>query len=292
VHRLLCSALPPCTHAARLTPPAARRRRPPAAPPCRYVSAASKPLERFDPFEILQLSPDAPDADIKRAYRRLSLQYHPDKNPDPAATEYFTNHVAKAYKALTDPASAENYRKYGHPDGPQAMSISVALPEWFFSKDKDAAPLILLSLLLGGIVLPLGLAACYMGRSAQFTGPNEVLRDTVAWYWASPWAVKQQQGVGRIPETLVCAAEFVKMTTTPVRRAQPGRLRGESGAAAPRPSLPSPPAPPLLTPPPPTPPPPSAPGLLPPRRPRARRWTSSSAPSRPRSRSSRRARAR
>ena len=155
--------------------------------------------------------------------------------------------LVQAYKALTDETSRTNYQKYGHPDGPQAMSgepptcwpssaahlvsphvqkllaaampacctafptcsgasrqpqrgpycsvtgprthllahacrlhsrrtacsiqplscaapaaVSVALPEWFFSKDKQSAPLILLVLLFGGIVTPLGVAAWYL----------------------------------------------------------------------------------------------------------------------------------
>lgn len=41
-------------------------------------------------------------------------------------------------------------------------AVSVALPEWFFSKDKQTAPLILLVLLFGGIVTPLGIAAWYL----------------------------------------------------------------------------------------------------------------------------------
>ena len=166
-------------------------------------------MERFDPFEILQLSDSADEGEIKKAYRRLSLQYHPDKNPDPAAADYFAQKITKAYKALTDEASRENYKKYGHPDGPQAVSISVALPEWFFNKDKEAAPAILLTLLLGGIVLPLGLAAWYLGRSNRYSGPNEVMMETISFYLHSPYAVKQYQGVGRLPETLVCAMEFI-----------------------------------------------------------------------------------
>ena len=174
-----------------------------------YVTASSSPMDRFDPFEILQVSESASEADIKKAYRKLSLQFHPDKNPDPGSADYFANYIAKAYRSLTDPASRENYKKYGHPDGPQAVSISVALPEWFFNKDKDAAPAILLTLLLGGIVLPLGLAACYLGRSQKFTGPNEVMPETTQMYIYSPYGVKQYQGVGRLPETLVCAMEFL-----------------------------------------------------------------------------------
>lgn len=42
----------------------------------------------FEPFRILGLEPGASDLDIKKAYRRLSIQYHPDKNPDPGYRFY------------------------------------------------------------------------------------------------------------------------------------------------------------------------------------------------------------
>jgi len=40
-------------------------------------------IEIFDPFSILGLEPGAAESEIKKKYRRLSIQYHPDKNPDP-----------------------------------------------------------------------------------------------------------------------------------------------------------------------------------------------------------------
>lgn len=40
-------------------------------------------IKIFEPFSILGLEPGASDSEIKKAYRRLSIQYHPDKNPDP-----------------------------------------------------------------------------------------------------------------------------------------------------------------------------------------------------------------
>lgn len=53
-------------------------------------------------YAILGVSPSAHAADIKRAYRRLALQYHPDKNPSPEAEQFFKA-VNEAYETLGDP---------------------------------------------------------------------------------------------------------------------------------------------------------------------------------------------
>lgn len=45
-------------------------------------------IEAFDPFSILGLEPGVSESVIKKAYRRLSIQYHPDKNPDPGERCY------------------------------------------------------------------------------------------------------------------------------------------------------------------------------------------------------------
>ena len=50
---------------------------------------------------MLQLERGATERDVKKAYRQLSLIYHPDKNPDPAAATYFAEFITKAYKTLT-----------------------------------------------------------------------------------------------------------------------------------------------------------------------------------------------
>lgn len=44
---------------------------------------------RDDPFEVLGVSPDADDRELRRAYRSAALQFHPDKNPSPAAAAEF-----------------------------------------------------------------------------------------------------------------------------------------------------------------------------------------------------------
>src|SRR5918997_4169954 len=55
-----------------------------------------------DYFGVLGLSRDASDSDIKRAYRKMARDLHPDVNPEPAAKERFQE-VTRAYEALTDP---------------------------------------------------------------------------------------------------------------------------------------------------------------------------------------------
>ena len=61
-----------------------------------------------DPYRVLGVSSDASDAEIKRAYRKLARQYHPDVNPDPAAQEKF-GEVSRAYEVLSDPQKRAAY---------------------------------------------------------------------------------------------------------------------------------------------------------------------------------------
>eukprot|EP00744_Colponema_vietnamica_P008698 GILI01012399.1.p1 GENE.GILI01012399.1~~GILI01012399.1.p1 ORF type:complete len:646 (-),score=242.57 GILI01012399.1:204-2141(-) len=91
-------------------------------------------IKVFDPFEILQLSSGSTEADIKKAYRRLSLLYHPDKNVnDPMAASRFIA-VSKAYQVLTDETARKNYEKYGNPDGPQVMKVAIGLPRFLLEE--------------------------------------------------------------------------------------------------------------------------------------------------------------
>jgi molecular chaperone DnaJ len=67
-----------------------------------------------DYYEILGVSRDADDATIKKAFRRLALELHPDRNrDDPQAEEKFKA-AAEAYEVLSDPERRATYDRYGH----------------------------------------------------------------------------------------------------------------------------------------------------------------------------------
>ncbi len=66
-----------------------------------------------DYYEILGLSKDATKDDVDKAYRKLALKNHPDKNPDdPSAADKFTE-VTAAYEVLSDPDKRDQYDQYG-----------------------------------------------------------------------------------------------------------------------------------------------------------------------------------
>ena len=65
-----------------------------------------------DYYEILGVSKDASDEDIKKAYRTLAKKYHPDINHDPDAPEKFKE-VQKAYDCLSDPTKRQQYDRFG-----------------------------------------------------------------------------------------------------------------------------------------------------------------------------------
>lgn len=65
-----------------------------------------------DYYELLEVPRDASAEDLKRAYRRLARQLHPDTNPDPAAADRFKQ-IAHAYEVLSDPEKRQRYDRFG-----------------------------------------------------------------------------------------------------------------------------------------------------------------------------------
>ena len=59
-------------------------------------------MSKKDYYEILGVSKTAADSEIKKAYRKLALKYHPDKNPDDTAAEAKFKEAAEAYEVLSN----------------------------------------------------------------------------------------------------------------------------------------------------------------------------------------------
>eukprot|EP00931_Biecheleriopsis_adriatica_P105526 TRINITY_DN80088_c0_g1_i1.p1 TRINITY_DN80088_c0_g1~~TRINITY_DN80088_c0_g1_i1.p1 ORF type:complete len:645 (+),score=179.10 TRINITY_DN80088_c0_g1_i1:152-1936(+) len=143
----------------------------------RQVMATSAFYQNFDPFGILEVSSSSGAADIKKAFRKLSLKYHPDKNQEAGASDRFML-IKKAYDSLTDPVAKRNFQLYGNPDGPTNIQINVALPS--VSAENQGLVLVLF-LVLFIIGVPLTMLWCMQPSSIDPNGlprsGNEVLQN-------------------------------------------------------------------------------------------------------------------
>lgn len=70
--------------------------------------------QKRDYYEVLGISKDADDAEIKRAYRSLAKKYHPDLNPGDKTAEEKLKEINEAFEVLSDPDKRAKYDRYGH----------------------------------------------------------------------------------------------------------------------------------------------------------------------------------
>ncbi len=71
-------------------------------------------MSKRDYYEVLGVERDANDATIKRAYRKLAMRYHPDRNPDDDGAEAKFKEAAEAYEVLSDGDKRKRYDQFGH----------------------------------------------------------------------------------------------------------------------------------------------------------------------------------
>ncbi|HAP66291.1 MAG TPA: molecular chaperone DnaJ, partial [Nitrospinae bacterium] len=72
-------------------------------------------MAKRDYYDVLGVHRNASDIEIKKAYRKLALQYHPDKNPDgDKRSEEKFKEATEAYEVLRDPEKRTNYDRFGH----------------------------------------------------------------------------------------------------------------------------------------------------------------------------------
>lgn len=112
-----------------------------------------EPLKTFIPNEILGVAADATPGAVKKAYRKLSREKHPDKNPDnPEAVNEFIQ-ITKAYTIMTDEKARDNFLKYGNPDGKGSFAVGIALPN-FLQKVEFQLQVLVVFFVLVVIVIP------------------------------------------------------------------------------------------------------------------------------------------
>ena len=71
-------------------------------------------MAKQDYYDTLGVSRDAGDAELKKAYRKLAMQYHPDRNPDDDDAEHKFKEVNEAYAILRDADKRAAYDRFGH----------------------------------------------------------------------------------------------------------------------------------------------------------------------------------
>src|SRR5688500_3873402 len=71
-------------------------------------------MAKRDYYEILGVTKNASTDEIKKAYRKVAMQYHPDRNPGDKAAEEKFKEAAEAYEVLSDTEKKSQYDRYGH----------------------------------------------------------------------------------------------------------------------------------------------------------------------------------
>jgi len=71
-------------------------------------------MSKRDYYEVLEVGKNASPEEIKKAYRKKALQYHPDKNPGDKVAEEKFKEAAEAYEVLSKPEKKQRYDQFGH----------------------------------------------------------------------------------------------------------------------------------------------------------------------------------
>ncbi|MEK6596550.1 MAG: DnaJ domain-containing protein, partial [Pseudomonadota bacterium] len=71
-------------------------------------------MSKRDYYEVLGVSRDADEAAIKKAYRKLAMKHHPDRNSGDAKSEEMFKEAKEAYEILTDTNKRAAYNQFGH----------------------------------------------------------------------------------------------------------------------------------------------------------------------------------
>ena len=163
----------------------------------------------YNPFMILEIDEGATTKEIRKAYKALSLIHHPDKGGN---EELFVQ-INKAYQALTDEVTRQNWIDHGNPDGPQAMQFGIALPSWIV--DKNNSVIVLgLYVLVFMILLPVVVGRWWY-KSIKYSADDILLHTTQL--YLSFFAKNSLHNISKCIMILNSAFEFDKRQNKEVK---------------------------------------------------------------------------
>ena len=93
--------------------------------------------QKRDYYEVLGVSKSATADEIKKAYRKKAIQYHPDRNPGNKEAEEKFKEAAEAYDVLSDEKKRQMYDQYGHAMGPQGFGGAGGAGGFYSSESFD-----------------------------------------------------------------------------------------------------------------------------------------------------------
>ncbi|KAF0493523.1 Sec63-domain-containing protein [Gigaspora margarita] len=164
-------------------------------------------IELWDPYEVMGISEGTALDIIKKRFKELSRIWHPDKAPHDKKMEYEEKFIdiSKAYKVLTDDDIRRNFEEWGHPDGKQAYSLGIALPNWLV--EARNSPIVLgIYAVVFGLLLPF-----YVGRwwysSSSYT-KNGIRTHTMDLYFRD---LRPNSNVRQIIDLLSASIEFKEL---------------------------------------------------------------------------------
>ncbi len=85
-------------------------------------------MPKRDYYEVLGVERGASEAELKKAYRRLAMKHHPDRNPGDKASEEAFKEANEAYEVLSDASKRQAYDQYGHAGVDPQMGAGAGLP--------------------------------------------------------------------------------------------------------------------------------------------------------------------